>query len=71
MCYNTAEKESLCPDMGQDGDIRAALAWPNPRFIGNLRALEGQCAEKSIGFMLSFATTQASGDANKNKGGHP
>jgi hypothetical protein len=34
-CYDVAGAVSLCPGTGQDGDFRAGLAWPEPRFLDN------------------------------------
>lgn len=31
-CYDTAGVEISCTGTGQDGEIRAGVAWPNPRF---------------------------------------
>ena len=34
-CYDTAGTEISCTGTGQDGDIRAGVAWPVPRFMNN------------------------------------
>ncbi|MEK6777346.1 MAG: DUF1566 domain-containing protein [bacterium] len=34
-CYDTAGTEISCTDTGQDGDIRAGVPWPAPRFMNN------------------------------------
>lgn len=34
-CYDSAGTEIACTSTGQDGDIRAGVAWPNPRFTNN------------------------------------
>lgn len=34
-CYDTAGDEIVCTGTGQDGDIQAGVAWPNPRFTDN------------------------------------
>ena len=34
-CYDTAGTVIPCAGTGQDGDIQAGVAWPNPRFIDN------------------------------------
>ena len=34
-CYNSSGTEISCTDTGQDGDIRAGVAWPAPRFMNN------------------------------------
>ncbi len=32
-CYDTAGTEIACATTGQDGEIQAGVAWPNPRFV--------------------------------------
>lgn len=34
-CYNAAGAEIACAGTGQDGDIQAGVAWPEPRFTDN------------------------------------
>jgi hypothetical protein len=34
-CYDTVGNEISCVGTGQDGEIQAGVAWPNPRFIDN------------------------------------
>lgn len=34
-CYDTAGNEVDCAHTGQDGDIQAGVAWPEPRFTDN------------------------------------
>jgi hypothetical protein len=34
-CYNTTGTEIPCAGTGQDGDVRAGVAWPSPRFVDN------------------------------------
>lgn len=34
-CYDTAGAEIACAGTGQDGEIQAGRAWPNPRFTDN------------------------------------
>lgn len=34
-CYDAAGAEIDCADTGQDGEIRAGVAWPDPRFVNN------------------------------------
>jgi hypothetical protein len=31
-CFDTAGQPALCPGTGQDGEIRAGVPWPEPRF---------------------------------------
>ncbi|MBI5376806.1 MAG: DUF1566 domain-containing protein [Candidatus Schekmanbacteria bacterium] len=35
-CYETFGAEIACTGTGQDGDIQAGVAWPNPRFTDNV-----------------------------------
>lgn len=35
-CYDTAGTEIACAGTGQDGEIQAGVAWPNPRFTTNV-----------------------------------
>ena len=35
-CYDTGGNVISCDGTGQDGDIQAGIAWPNPRFTDNL-----------------------------------
>jgi hypothetical protein len=34
-CYDTEGVEISCASTGQDGDIRAGVSWPNPRFTNS------------------------------------
>jgi len=34
-CYDSVGTEISCTGTGQDGEIRAGVPWPNPRFIDN------------------------------------
>ena len=34
-CYDTAGTEIACAGTGQDGEIQAGVAWPEPRFMDN------------------------------------
>ena len=34
-CWDTAGSAIACSGTGQDGDIKAGVAWPNPRFFDN------------------------------------
>ena len=34
-CYNSSGAETDCKETGQDGDIQAGIAWPDPRFTDN------------------------------------
>jgi hypothetical protein len=34
-CYDAAGTLIDCPGTGQDGDVRAGVAWPKPRFTDN------------------------------------
>jgi hypothetical protein len=41
-CYNTVPAEIACAGTGQDGDIRAGVPWPDPRFTSGTGA-EADC----------------------------
>ena len=45
-CYNTTGTEIPCTGMEQDGDIRAGVVWPVPRFMDNG---DGTVMERLIG----------------------
>ena len=34
-CYDSAGTEITCTDTGQDGNLQAGVAWPNPRYTDN------------------------------------
>ena len=34
-CYDTSGNAINCPGTGQDGEIQAGVAWPEPRFTTN------------------------------------
>ena len=42
-CYNTAGEIRDCNGTGQDGDIRAGVAWPDPRFT-----VSGDCVTDNL-----------------------
>jgi hypothetical protein len=42
-CYDTAGTEISCAGTGQDGDIQAGVAWPNPRFT-----VSGDCVTDNL-----------------------
>jgi hypothetical protein len=44
-CYDTAGAVITCTGTGQDGEIKAGLAWPTPRFVDNSIA---SFADKSV-----------------------
>src|SRR4030042_5377579 len=46
-CYNTAGTEIPCAGTGQDGEIRAGVVWPNPRFTITYCDSSGPCANQS------------------------
>lgn len=48
-CYDTNGNEIACAGTGQDGEIRAGVAWPNPRFT-----VSGNCVTDNLtGLMWS------------------
>ncbi len=42
-CYDWAGVEIGCAGTGQDGEIRAGVAWPNPRFT-----VDGECVTDNL-----------------------
>jgi len=42
-CYDTTDTEIPCAGSGQDGDIRAGVAWPEPRFT-----VSGDCVTDNL-----------------------
>ena len=42
-CYNASGTEIACTGTGQDGEIQAGVAWPNPRF-----AVSGDCVTDNL-----------------------
>jgi hypothetical protein len=42
-CYNASGTEISCTGTGQDGEIRAGVAWPNPRF-----SISGDCVTDNL-----------------------
>lgn len=52
-CYNSAGTEIPCTGTGQDGDIKAGVAWPSPRLtVGS--GVEADCVTDSLtGLMWS------------------
>lgn len=46
-CYDSAGAEIACAGTGQDGDIRAGVAWPEPRFVITYCNATAPCADQS------------------------
>lgn len=42
-CHNTAGTEISCAGTGKDGEIRAGVPWPNPRFT-----VSGNCVTDTL-----------------------
>jgi uncharacterized protein DUF1566 len=42
-CYDTTGAEISCAGTGQDGNLRAGVAWPNPRF-----SVSGDCVTDNL-----------------------
>src|SRR3990167_6921927 len=42
-CYNSSGTVIACPGTGQDGEIRAGVAWPTPRFT-----VSGDCVTDNL-----------------------
>lgn len=80
-CYDVAGTVIDCPGTGQDGDIRAGMAWPQPRFTDNN---DGTLTDNLTGLIwlrnancngytywadaLTWANTLASGDCGLTDG---
>jgi alpha-tubulin suppressor-like RCC1 family protein len=45
-CYNTSGTEITCAGTGQDGEIQAGVAWPDPRFTITYCNTSGPCANQ-------------------------
>jgi hypothetical protein len=50
-CYTTAGASTTCPATGQDGDLRAGVAWPNPRFTVGTGATAACVTDNLTGLM--------------------
>jgi len=46
-CYDTAGTEIDCAGTGQDGEIQAGVAWPNPRYQITYCNSSGPCADQT------------------------
>ena len=46
-CYNSLGAEIDCAGTGQDGEIRAGVEWPNPRFTVIYCNATGPCADQN------------------------
>jgi len=46
-CYNSSGTESSCAGTGQDGEIKAGVEWPNPRFT-----VSGDCVNDNLTGMM-------------------
>ncbi len=46
-CYDSSYEETPCVGTGQDGDVRAGIAWPSPRFISGT-GLENACVTDNL-----------------------
>jgi hypothetical protein len=62
ICYDTAGIVIACASTGQDGDLKAGVAWPAPRFVVGTGATAACVTDKLTGLMwvgapsLSFDT---------------
>ncbi|MBI5050104.1 MAG: DUF1566 domain-containing protein, partial [Nitrospirae bacterium] len=65
-CYDTTGIEISCADTGQDGEIQAGVAWPNPRFtVGT--GTEADCVTDNLtGLMWAKNGTLAGTRKNWN-----
>src|SRR3990172_2385071 len=46
-CYNSSGSVIACTGTGQDGDIRAGVAWPSPRFTAGT-GTEADCVTDNL-----------------------
>src|SRR3990170_1376452 len=46
-CYDSAGTEITCAGTGQDGEIRAGVAWPNPRYQTTYCNASGPCTDQT------------------------
>ena len=45
-CFDTSGTEIDCAGTGQDGAIRAGVAWPDPRFVITHCGADGPCKKQ-------------------------
>jgi hypothetical protein len=50
-CYNTAGAVTACATTGQDGDLKAGVAWPSPRFTVGTGATAACVTDNLTGLM--------------------
>jgi len=50
-CYNTAGAVVACAGTGQDGDLKAGVAWPSPRFTVGTGATAACVTDNLTGLM--------------------
>ena len=60
-CYNVDGNVIDCIGTGQDGDIQAGVAWPNPRFNDND---DGTVTDNLTGLMWTKNSQQVAGERN-------
>jgi hypothetical protein len=51
ICYNTAGAVIACASTGQDGDLKAGVAWPVPRFVVGTGATAACVTDNLTGLM--------------------
>jgi len=61
ICYDTAGSEIPCPLTGQDGEIQAGVAWPDPRFTDNS---DGTMTDNLTGLMWAKNANLPGGTTN-------
>lgn len=71
LCFDAAGAGIPCTSTGQDGDLKAGVTWPNPRFVAGTGAAVGCVTDKLTGLMWMRAPsttgviwTTALADAN-------
>ena len=50
-CYDAVGTAIACTNTGQDGDLRAGLAWPSPRFVTGTGMESGCVIDRLTGLM--------------------
>ncbi|MDX1253589.1 MAG: DUF1566 domain-containing protein [Gammaproteobacteria bacterium] len=61
-CYNSTGAPIFCGGTGQDGDIKAGVPWPSPRFTVNSPGTEDCLTDNLTGLMWARAFSAPAGD---------
>lgn len=60
-CYDAAGREIACQGTGQDGETRAGLVWPRPRFTSAPDGDAGQVLDRLTGLVWAVRADTAGG----------